>query len=355
MIIGLFDPYLNGPLGGGERYMLSLAECLTQRGNRVDIFWEKGSIEQQARQKLGLDLTQVNFVGNIFSSGNNLLRRWWLTKKYDAIFYLSDGSLPFLFASKNIIHMQVPLPNVLGKTLLNKIKLRQIKHFVCNSRFTKKTVDRVYGVESLVLYPPVGIEDFSPGKKENYILGVGRFTQAQHAKKQHVLVETFKKLCREGLSDWKLILAGGTLKEDRSYVAKIKKLAKDYPIQIMPDIPFSQLQQLYAGAKIFWHAAGYGEDEQKHPNRMEHFGIVVVEAMAAGCVPVVIGKGGIPEIISDGKNGLLWTTTDQLADITLRLIKSPQKLETLSRRAVVDCRRFNRTSFCHKANEIISQ
>ena len=42
--------------------------------------------------------------------------------------------------------------------------------------------------------------------------------------------------------------------------------------------------------------------------RVEHFGISVVEAMAAGAVPLAVGKGGVGEIITPGENGILWDT-----------------------------------------------
>lgn len=353
MKIGIYDPYFNGPLGGGERYILTAAECLLATGNQVDIFWDCQDIKKSAQEKLKIDLNGAKFVKNIFSGNDGLTKRLLVTKNYDAFFYLSDGSIPFLFARKNFIHMQVPLPNIDGKTLLHKLKLNFIKAFVCNSDFTKRTIDQVFGVNSTVLYPPVSVEEFTPTEKENVILGVGRFTQAQHAKKQHVLVNSFRKLVENGLNNWKLILAGGTLKTDERYVKKLHKLARGYPIEILTDISFVDLVKLYGKAKIFWHAAGFGEDEEKHPERMEHFGIVIAEAMAAGCVPVVIKKGGIPEIVADGKNGFLWETIEQLEDLTLRLIQSPTLCEKYSKTAAKAVDKFSKKAFCQKLNEII--
>jgi glycosyltransferase involved in cell wall biosynthesis len=355
MKIGIYDPYLNGPLGGGERYILTLAEGLVKKGNTVDIFWDEGTIKESALQTLKIDLTKVTFVGNIFSNKSGLLEKYRQTKKYDVIFFLSDGSIPFLFAGKNFIHMQVPLTNI-NMGVIDKVKLLKINSFVCNSNFTKKTIDRVYGVNSLVLYPPVAVEEFfSNIDKENIILGVGRFTQAQHAKKQHLLIESFRDLIDQGLKGWKLILAGGTLPEDKTYVDKLIISAKGYPIEIKTDIKFSQLKEYYRKAKIFWHAAGYGEDEIKHPERMEHFGIVVVEAMAAGCVPIVINKGGIPEIIENGKNGFLWSELSEMKEITLQIIQSEILREEITKRAIADSRKFGNDQFIKNANAIFKE
>jgi glycosyltransferase involved in cell wall biosynthesis len=46
--------------------------------------------------------------------------------------------------------------------------------------------------------------------------------------------------------------------------------------------------------------------------------------MAAGCVPVVIRKGGQPEIVEDGSSGFLWETLDELVQHTHRLTSAPE-------------------------------
>lgn len=44
------------------------------------------------------------------------------------------------------------------------------------------------------------------------------------------------------------------------------------------------------------------------PSRGEVFGIVLIEAMAAGVIPVGANSGGIPEVINDGRTGFLFNT-----------------------------------------------
>ena len=57
----------------------------------------------------------------------------------------------------------------------------------------------------------------------------------------------------------------------------------------------------------------------------ETLGLVLLEAMAAGCPVVGANKGGIPDIISDGKNGCLYNP-DGENDGALSLIKATKKL-----------------------------
>lgn len=379
MRIGIYCPYLGAALGGGERYMLTIAEHLSQN-HRVDIFWSSARLRERVKERLKIDLNRVNFVEDIFSSKINLhntainrvedlLKRWRITSQYNVIFYMSDGSLPFLFAKKNLIHFQIPFINVGGCSVTNRLKKRLINTFFCNSCFTKGFVDREFNVDSEVIYPPVSIEDFKPGKKENLILSVGRFTKIEeqsgpirplHAKRQDALIDGFKQVWEADLpasrvdgSGWKMVLAGGALDEDKDYIEKLKKAAKGLPIEILVNVDFVTLQKLYSKAKIFWHAAGFGEDEQKHPERMEHFGIAIVEAMAAGCAPMVIGKGGIPEIIVDQKNGFLWQTKEELVKLTRQLADSPQKIKKISAQAIKDSQRFSKKVFCQKIDELI--
>lgn len=252
-----------------------------------------------------------------------------------------------------MIHFQVPFHHVGGKSLANKIKLRLIDKIICNSHFTKKFIDKEYGVNSMVIYPPVEVESLKPLKKENIILSVGRFDSPLHAKKQDVIIEVFKKMSDGGLSGWQLILIGGSSNKKSAYLNQLKRSSAGYPIKILTNVPFGKLKEGYGKAKIYWHAAGYGIDENKEPEKVEHFGIAIVEAMAAGCVPVVVGKGGPREIIKEGKNGFLWQTKKELKEITLRLIEEKDLLRQTSQVVVKSSQRFSKRRFCQQIDEII--
>ena len=71
------------------------------------------------------------------------------------------------------------------------------------------------------------------------------------------------------------------------------------------------MEKLLSTASIFWSATGYGERDDQ-PWAAEHFGMTTVEAMAGGCVPVVIDKAGQQEIITPGVDGFRWSTPAQL-------------------------------------------
>ncbi len=333
MRAAIFDPYLD-TLGGGERYVMTFASVLKNNGWDVDLEWNNNGIIEKLENRLGLDLKGINVVSSI----NN-------GKGYDLCFWLSDGSIPNLSASRNILHFQVPFHDVGGRSIANKLKLRKVKVIVCNSKFTKKFIDQEYGVNSVVVYPPVSVDEFKPAEKENIILSVGRFSQLLQAKRQDILVETFKSMVEEGLKDWKLVIVGGSDVGGRELVNKLIEDSKDYPIEIVENPSFDELKKLYGRAKIFWSASGFNIDEDKEPEKVEHFGITVVESMAAECVPIVVNKGGHNEIIKDSIDGILWDEVDQLASSTKTLTKDENKITTISSNAKKRAQNFSQKKF----------
>lgn len=350
MKIGVYDPYLDS-LGGGERYVLTLAELLSEK-EEIEIFWNDGNIKESIENRLNLRMDKVKFVDNIFTRDKNLLQKLILTRKYDIIFFLSDGSIPTIFSKTGILHFQVPFKHISRQTLINKIKLTRFQKVVCNSQFTKKFIDKTYGVNSLVIYPPVDLGSFKPQLKKNIILNIGRYTKSLHNKKQEILIDAFKEIFSK-TKEWELVLAGGVMPEDKNYVEELRSKAGGLPIKISTNISFAELKTLYGQAKIYWHAAGFGEDEENHPERMEHFGITTVEAMSAGCVPVVFAGGGQKEIVDNEDSGFLWKDIEKLKTQTLTLIKDEKIREEIALKAQDRSKDFSREKFCRSLNEII--
>jgi glycosyltransferase involved in cell wall biosynthesis len=341
MRAAIYNPYLD-TLGGGERYTMAVASVLVNKNFQVDVGWEDASVKEKLETRFGIDLSRVNFISDI-KRGDG----------YDVCFWVSDGSIPILRARKNLLHFQVPFTDVNGKTLLNKMKFYRINKIICNSRFTKKYIDREYGVESLVVYPPVAVEEFKPKRKENLIISIGRFSQLAQAKRQDILIKAFKKLYNSSFKKWRFVLAGGTEVGVGNYVKKLRKAAEGYPIRILESPSFSQIKGFYGKGKIFWSASGYGVDEKKEPERVEHFGITVVEAMAAGAVPVVFKAGGHKEIIVDGNNGFLWEDTEELIRYSQKLIGEKEMLKEISDKAGEDSQLYSYERFEKEISAVV--
>lgn len=354
MKIGIFDPYLDD-LGGGEKYMMKIARCLSEQ-NDVYVFWDEEKDLNDLRKRFLLDLSRIKLTKNIFSKNVSRLTRLIESRKYDIIIVLSDGSIPFILSKKTFIHIQQPLPDR-NKDIKTRLKLLRVNKFFCNSQYTKSYIDSSFRVESSVLYPPVDLKH-KKVNKENIIFHVGRFrvknvSKVEDYKKQAVMIEVFKNMIKSGLEDWKFILAVSIKKEDSDAFGKLKKMAKDFPISFQINKNNDALWDTYSRAKIYWHASGFGEDLEKHPEFAEHFGISTVEAMGAGAVPVVINAGGQAEIVEDGNSGFLWNTTKELIDKTQGLIKNEELLKKMSLEAMKRAKYFAGDRFCSDLFKIL--
>jgi len=323
MRIGIYDPYLDD-LGGGEKYMMTAAECLS-RNHTVTIFWDNKDDLDMLKERFFLSLDNVNIKKNIFSSKVGLSSK------------------------KLFLHIQQPLGAISILSWKSKIKLSRVTNIFYNSKFTKAFNDKIFtGIKSRVIYPPVKILAKNL-EKENIIIHVGRFrvinVNNDDYKKQQVMIDTFKKMVDKGLKHWKFIMAVSVNDEPDFRFKKMLNSAKSYPIEFLVNKSNKELWDFYNKAKIYWHASGFGEDLDIHPEYAEHFGISTVEAMGAGAVPVVINAGGQKEIVTDKKNGFLWNDLDELMKKTNLLINDSKLLNKMSTSAKLRSKDFGTEKF----------
>ncbi|MCJ7666173.1 MAG: glycosyltransferase, partial [Actinobacteria bacterium] len=231
------------------------------------------------------------------------------------------------------------------------------------SEYSSRWINKYWKKESTILFPPVDTDTFGIGGKnikEKAILSVGRFFPEHHNKKQYELAATFIKMIEkypEGMKGYTLYLAGGVsnIAGHQEYVESIRKLSAGYPIEVLANVSFERLAGLFKKASVFWHASGLGEDENAHPEKFEHFGITTVEAMSAGCIPVVINRGGQKEIITDGVDGFFFDGLQELSDITLKIIRGEVDSDRLRENAFKNCHRFSNSRFEKKLLSIVKE
>lgn len=216
------------------------------------------------------------------------------------------------------------------------------------SEFVKKWTKSYWGLDSKVLYPPVNTKNFSPDKKKkNWIIHIGRFFVTGHNKKQLDLAKVFTTMHDAGeTGDWELHFIGSVHEgpKHQEYFDSVVEQVKGYPVVFHTDVSFKELRSIVEQGKIYWHATGLDESETRSPILMEHFGITTVEAMAAGCVPVVIGAGGQKEIVTTG-SGFLWTSRNELREYTKRLIEDSELLQSMKLKATSRAAYFDREEF----------
>ncbi|MGD0577291.1 MAG: glycosyltransferase [Bryobacteraceae bacterium] len=227
-----------------------------------------------------------------------------------------------------------------------------------NSAFTAHWIERMWGRSADVVYSS-GVPMGPPGVKEKIILHVGRFTAPRSLgyKHQHTLVEAFRRMTDLQAQGWQLHCAGNALPDRHSAeaLASLLEVAAGLPVHVHANAPFPVLRDLYRRASIYWHATGYGSSEELHPDRQEHFGLTVVEAMSAGAVPVVLRSGGPKETIQDGVTGYLWDSLDDLARITRRLAADPEVLRSCREQCVPWSAQFSSSAFADRVDRIVDR
>lgn len=157
--------------------------------------------------------------------------------------------------------------------------------------------------DCVVLYPPIKVDEIpvcDPLAKKDICIVLSRIDPA---KRIELAIEAFSS---EILRDKKLFIIGYVSKDNEYYYYKLADLCRKHSnISIFPNLKRDELLALLSKAKVFFH-----------PRPNEHFGIATVEAMAAGCIPVVhASRGPLEVIVNNGKYGLVYTDATELPEI----------------------------------------
>jgi glycosyltransferase involved in cell wall biosynthesis len=205
-----------------------------------------------------------------------------------------------------------------------------------HTSFVAEWTKKIWNREPYVVYPPVSLSPPTYAvRNPTSIVSVGRFMakRAGHSKNQIEMIKAFSKLTEKSSLPWELHLVGGVSPEQQRYFDKVKRASKNLNVKLHPNLTHTELQKLYSTSSYYWHAAGLNQPRSR-PERFEHFGITVVEAMSFGLIPLVFNVGGPSEILRDYPD-LLFGSLDKLVQNTLKVNEKEQEslrreMETLS-------------------------
>lgn len=366
--------------GGGEQVAGATVEAFVSAGHDVDMLGPDPVDPVMLRERLGVDVS-----GATFRAVDGELGAAAASSDYDLFVNVTYRSTAPCHARAGLYYVHFPEPprtaagqlgDALGRAAIlavDRTPLRRVRPlsvardevalrtrqrrylatydgFAGNSQFTNEWVRRLWGVEPVLLHPPV--RPLTPAaRRRRTIVSVGRFFEPRHghSKKQLEMVETFRTLVGRGrIEGWELVLLGGCDADDREYLLEVRRAALGLPVTIHVNAPGDVVASCVGEASIYWHAAGFGEEVERHPERFEHFGIAVVEAMSVGAVPVVFDAAGPSEIVVDGVSGRRWQTLDELADITGELIGDEWARAGLSAGAIARSADFTGRAFHHE-------
>ncbi len=205
-----------------------------------------------------------------------------------------------------------------------------VDHFIAISNFIARRIWKVYRRESVVIYPPVSVDDFPlQEKKGDFYLTASRMVPY---KKIDLIVEAFTEM-----PDKQLIVIG-----TGPDFEKIKQKAGPN-IQLLGYQSFDVLKEKMQKAKAFIFAAE------------EDFGIVPVEAQACGTPVIAYGKGGALETVIKDQTGIFFNeqTIDSLKDAIERFEKREELWNLQSIRQHAEC--FSEARFQKEFQEFVRQ
>ncbi|MFP4162932.1 MAG: glycosyltransferase [Chitinispirillaceae bacterium] len=204
---------------------------------------------------------------------------WDLTFEYLEAAGLSKGLRSFLVRS--VLHYL---------RMWDMVSSNRVNEFVTNSHYIAHRIKKCYNREARVIYPPVDVDKFYlSSKKDNYFITVSRLVPY---KRLDIVIKAFNEL------KLPLLIVG-----DGPCRKQLEKMAGP-TITFLGYTSKKELSSLLSHARAFIFSAE------------EDFGIVNVEAQAAGLPVIAYGKGGALETVIDQKTGLFFNkqTPQSLAE-----------------------------------------
>lgn len=396
MRISVYMETLAYKYGGAEAYTANLIEALqnifptallvliTERLRNYPLVSTEKLIEMQ-NSAYGTSIKKENFSVSYFnfekidenSARNKFSRLFRIIKKeinaikrFKSIMRLSEGSDLFINASfkivagkakKSICTVYFPYKPCTTSGINKRLRIfryfaqkrdsaykNSYDYYFPISEFTKENLKKYWLIPETklkLIYPPVKPISLKVEKNHSQILLCSRICRD---KKIDFLLQVYENssYLKQNAS---LVVAGSAIGEDESFMGKLQAISPSTKFVIDPKR--NELEKLYAESGIFWHAKGFGEE---NPFEFEHFGITTVEAMSAGCVPVVINKGGQKEIVAEG-SGFRWNTLEELAERTEWLIRNPEEADKIRTNSIERSKAFTSGNFRSDINKNLSE
>jgi len=206
-----------------------------------------------------------------------------------------------------------------------------VDHFVANSHFVEKRINRYYNRQADVVFPPCNIEKYinNPRNPQDFYLFFGQLVGYKRA---DLAIEACIKAGR------KIVVIGeGKSKEAKKY---IKSGLVTFTGRVSDETVADYLSK--AKALIF-------------PG-IEDFGIIPVEANSAGCPVLAYGKGGAVDSIKENVTGMFFEeqTVDSLVDC---INKFEASAETFNNRSayIEHVQQFSKQEFLNKISKIVEE
>ena len=215
-------------------------------------------------------------------------------------------------------------------------RVRRVGILLSVSDFTRGFVAKKWERDSKTVYPPCPVEDYSEftnvKSRENLVVTIGRIVPE---KRFHLFIELARIVPKT-----RFVAIGSLSDETSAYYDQLKKSAPENVSFVLS--PLRKVKDILARAMAYVHCA-----------ENEHFGITIVEAMAAGCVPIVHDSGGPKEIVTSDV-GFRWSNLSVAARQIVMLAENDSLRRELSATASVRARQFRPEVFESEMTRILT-
>ena len=352
MNIGFFSPTINR-IGGGEWVTLNMLKALATRKYQTVVYSSERIDQDHIRDFFGHRIylgNQIRVLPSIFDPYSlesvypNLLRSFIFKLKCDLLIdTFSNDLLPWTDAVYfNGGVRSLRLPNGLKALFFFPYKafLKRTfesgkaaeKTLMACSRFAAKVVEEVTKLKVQVLYPPLSdffrSERIDDQQRDNSVVTVVRIAGDKNP-------ETIPEIARLTPESTKFTIIGNCrTRHEVSVLDRLKSSIRNSKmtgrVKLMLNVSREQQRNVLQHSRVYLHPfVPY-----------EGFGITVVEAMSAGCTPIVPDVGGLKEIVP---SPLRYTSINEAASLVKASIAnwSPSKAQEFVRMSD----KFNTTRF----------
>ncbi len=180
-----------------------------------------------------------------------------------------------------------------------------------NSYFSRESVLRAYGLDSVVCYLGIDVEQFpfQDGQREDLIVSLGSITPEKNV-----------RFCIDAIGTLpaprpKLVWVGNIA--NPQYQTDMIRLANDRQVELEMRVRVSdaELQEILGRAMVMVYAP-----------RLEPFGLAPLEANACGVPVVAVAEGGVRETVVDGVTGLLVENNPAAMGVAIQRLRSDPAL-----------------------------
>src|SRR5258708_7600269 len=150
--VALYSPYIPKHSGGGEKYLLSIAQVCS-RDHKTSLLVPYEQVEETRAtlpkygETFGLDLSKVNVLGSHIGQMRGPVRTMVETKQFSHLFAMTDGSIFPSLASHSHLIVQVPWTRSLS--LSEKLKLNTWDNVLVYSEFVKEVIEKSWNTSKV--------------------------------------------------------------------------------------------------------------------------------------------------------------------------------------------------------------